>query len=115
MREGLALAQACAEAAADKKAEDPVLLDLRGISSIADFFFICTATSEPQLKAVASSIREQLREICKIQPLFTAGSPASQWMVIDYGEMVVHVFLKAKREFYRIEDLWRDAPRLKTA
>jgi ribosome-associated protein len=112
MREGLELAQACAHAAADKKAENPILLDLRGISSLTDFFFICTATSEPQLKAIVSSIREQLRENCRVRPLSMDGSPSSQWVVIDYGELIVHVFLEVKREFYGLETLWRDAPRL---
>lgn len=112
MREGLELAQACAQAAADKKAENPVLLDLRGISSLTDFFFICTAASEPQLRAIASSIREQVRDQFKIRPLSMDGSPASQWVVIDYGEVIAHILLGAKREFYGIETLWRDAPRL---
>jgi len=114
MREGLALAEACAHAAADKKAENPILLDLRNISSLTDFFFICTATSEPQLKAIVSSIREELRENCQARPLAVNGSPASHWVVMDYGDMVVHIFLGAKREFYGLETLWRDAPRLPT-
>lgn len=112
MTEGLELAQVCARAAADKKAENPVLLDLRGISSVTDFFFICTATSEPQLKAIASSIHEQLRNYYGIRPLSMDGSPASHWVVIDYGGVVAHIFLGVKREFYGIESLWRDAVRL---
>ncbi len=112
MREGLELAHACVSAAADKKAENPILLDLRGISSLTDFFFICTATSEPQLKAIVSSIREQLRNNCRARPLAIDGSPNSQWVVIDYGEVIAHVFLGPKRTFYGLETLWQDAPRL---
>ena len=110
--ESLRLARACAYAAAEKKAENLVLLDLRGISSLTDFFLICTATSEPQLRAIVSSVREQLRDRHQLQHLGADGSPASQWVVIDYGAVIVHIFLGAKREFYGIENLWRDAPHL---
>lgn len=110
--EGEALARACAQAALDKKAEDIVILDMRLISTFTDFFVICSATSEPQLKAVASSIREQVRDLHGRRPTTEDGFPASQWVVIDYGEVIVHVFYTEKREFYRLEDLWNDAARI---
>jgi len=112
MIEGEALALACAEAAADKKAEDIVILDLRGISSFTDFFIVCSASSDPQLKAVASSIRESVREK-GTRPLNEEGGPTSQWVVIDFGEAIVHLFNSEKREFYNLESLWKDAPRLR--
>jgi len=113
MRESFGVVEMCAHAASEKKAENLVLLDLRGISSWTDFFLIGSALSEPQLKAIVSFIREQLREHLQLLPLSVNGLPASQWIAIDYGGVVAHLFLKEKREFYAIENLWRDAPRLK--
>jgi ribosome-associated protein len=98
--------------AEDKKAEDIVVLDLRGISSFTDFFVICSGTSEPHLKAINSGIREGLRVHSHISPLASEGSVASQWLVMDYSEVLVHIFLHKKREFYALESLWSDAPRL---
>lgn len=111
MIEGEALALACAEAAADKKAEDIIILDLRGISSFTDFFIVCSASSDPQLKAIASSIRETMREKGS-RALNEEGFPASQWVAIDFGEVIVHLFHSEKREFYNLESLWKDAPRI---
>ncbi len=98
--------------AEDKKAEDIVVLDLRGISSFTDFFVICSGTSEPHLKAISSGIREGLREHACLSPLASEGSVASQWVVMDYSEVLVHIFHQKKREFYALENLWSDAPRL---
>jgi ribosome-associated protein len=89
-----------------------VVLDLRGISSFTDFFVICSATSEPHLKAINSGIREGIREHSRISPLASEGSIASQWLVMDYSDVLVHIFLQKKREFYALESLWSDAPRL---
>ena len=88
------------------------MLDLRGISTFTDFFVICSATSEPQLKAIASEIETRLREDYAVRPVAIDGFPASQWMVLDYLQVVVHVFHREKREFYSLEDLWGDAPRV---
>jgi ribosome-associated protein len=98
--------------AADKKAEDIVVLDLREISTFTDFFVICSATSEPQLKAIAGEIEARLKENYKIRAAAVDGFPASQWIVLDYMQVVVHVFHREKRDFYSLEDLWGDAPRL---
>jgi len=106
------LARQCAELAADKKAEDIVILDLRGISSFTDYFVICSATSEPHLKAVSSGIREGLHKDYGLSPLASEGSPNSQWIVIDYSDVLVHIFHTGKRAFYALESLWSDAPRL---
>jgi len=89
-----------------------VVLDLRGISTFTDFFVICSATSEPQLKAIASEIETRLKEERGRRPLAIDGFPASQWMVLDYLQVVVHVFHRDKRAFYSLEDLWGDAPRI---
>jgi ribosome-associated protein len=88
------------------------VLDLRGISSFTDFFVICSATSEPQLKAVAGEIEARLKEEHATRPVAVDGFPASQWIVLDYLQVVVHVFHRDKRDFYSLEDLWGDAPRI---
>ena len=88
------------------------MLDLRGISTFTDFFVICSAGSEPQLKAIANEIQTRLKKDHAIGAVAIDGFPASQWMVIDYLQVVVHVFHRDKRAFYSLEDLWGDAPRL---
>ena len=109
------LARLCAAIAADKKAEDIQVLDLRGLSSFTDFFVICSGSSEPQLKAIANEIHERLKKEHGENPLGIDGFPLSQWVVADYGSVVVHIFHTSKREVYRLEDMWNDAPRLKIA
>lgn len=106
------LARLCAEGALDKKAEDVVILDMRGISSFTDFFVVVSGTSEPQLKAIAGSIREKVREATGRRPTAEDGYPASQWIIIDYGSVIVHVFHAEKRAVYGLEDLWNDAKRI---
>ncbi len=92
-----------------------MVLDLRGISTFTDFFVICSGTSEPHLKAIAGEIEQRLKEDHGIRPAAVDGFPASQWMVLDYLQVIVHVFHSDKRAFYSLEDLWGDAPRLEFA
>jgi ribosome-associated protein len=106
------LATTCAELASNKKAEDIVVLDLRGISTFTDFFVICSGTSEPQLKAIANELETRLREDDSLRPVAIDGFPASQWIVLDFLQVVVHIFHQDKRGFYSLEDLWGDAPRI---
>ena len=89
------------------------MLDLRKLSSFTDFFVICTGASEPQLKAIASEIDDRLKKEHKQRALGIDGYPLSQWVIVDYGDVVVHIFHPEKRAIYRLEDLWNDAPRLK--
>ena len=89
-----------------------MVLDLRGISTFTDFFVICSGTSEPQLKAIANEIGTRLREDYSLRPVAIDGFPASQWMVLDYLEVVVHIFHRDKRGFYSLESLWGDAPQI---
>jgi ribosome-associated protein len=89
-----------------------VAVDLRGISTFTDFFLICSGTSEPHLKAIMSELVERLREDHGVKPMAVDGYPISQWIVADYGSVVVHLFHTAKRSYYCLEDLWGDAPRL---
>ncbi len=107
------IARQCGIAAADKKAEDIVIIDLRGISSYTDFFVLCSANSEPQLKAVANSIQDSLRDDHGLKPKAIDGFPVSQWIVVDYGDVIVHLFHHELRERYALEDLWNDAPQIK--
>jgi ribosome-associated protein len=88
------------------------VLDLRDISTFTDFFVICSGTSEPQLKAIANEIETRLREDHSVRPVAIDGFPASQWMVLDFLQVVVHIFHQDKRAFYSLEDLWGDAPRI---
>lgn len=106
------MALACAEAASDKKAEDIVILDMQGISSFTDYFVICSGSSEPQLKAISNGIHERLKQDFGRSPLSEDGYPMSQWLVLDYGDVVVHIFHTEKREYYCLEQLWGDARRV---
>ena len=89
------------------------MLDLRGISTFTDFFVICSATSEPHLKAIAGEIERRLKEDYATRASAIDGFPISQWIVLDYLQVVVHIFHRDKRSFYSLEDLWGDAPRTK--
>lgn len=108
--EGLELALGCARAAADKKAEDILVMDLRGISSFTDFFVLCSGSSEPQLKAIGSAVREFARDTARRSLRNEDGFPASQWVAVDLGEVIVHIFHHDRRTFYNLENLWKDAP-----
>ena len=92
-----------------------MVLDLRGISTLTDFFVICSGSSEPHLKAIAGEIETKLREDYDTRPAAVDGFPASQWIVLDYLQVIVHVLHREKRDFYSLEDLWSDAPRLTVA
>jgi ribosome-associated protein len=99
--------------AAEKKASDIVAIDLRKISGFTDYFVVCSGNSEPQIKAILGEIRDKLKLEHDIRPLAVDGFPMSQWVVLDYGDVIVHIFHEAKRAFYALEDLWGDAPRLR--
>jgi ribosome-associated protein len=102
--------EAAADAAREKKAEDPVVLDLRGLSSLADYFFICSGKSTRQVKAIAEGIDATLRAGGR-RPGRVEGLAESRWVVLDFGDILVHVFLEEARSYYSLETLWGDAPR----
>ena len=110
----LDLARQCAASAQDKKALDPIILDLRNISTITDYLVICSAQSEPQIKAIANGVEQALKENFARHPLAVDGFPTSQWIVIDYGDVMFHIFHEQKRAVYALEDLWSDAPQVST-
>tara|TARA_R110002096_G_scaffold206192_8_gene392370 strand:+ start:11903 stop:12280 length:378 start_codon:yes stop_codon:yes gene_type:complete len=110
--EGLELAKTAATLADDMQAEEIMVLDLKGISSITDYFVICTGTSKPHLKAIQREIREKLKNDHGVAPASADGKPESEWVVLDYGDVIVHVFHTDKRGHFALEDLWGDAPRI---
>jgi ribosome-associated protein len=99
------------EAALDKKALDLSLLEMKGLTSFTDYFFICSGTSDRQVQAIAEGIQEVL-EKQGIRPLGLEGIPEGKWILMDYEDVVVHVFLEPVRQFYDLEGLWMDAPRI---
>ena len=101
----------CIEAAQDKKAEDLVVLDLRGLSDITDFFVICHGSSERQVLAITDAIEERLGRNSAIHPNHVEGRKVGEWVLMDYFDFIVHIFVENKRAFYRLERLWGDAPR----
>lgn len=107
---GLSLAKLCRDIALDKKALNPIILDLRSIASMTDFFVILSAQSEPQIKAIANSLEKTLKDDYGVRHIATDGFPASQWIVVDYGDVLVHIFHETKRKLYSLEELWGDAP-----
>ena len=112
MSDSLSLATICAKHADEIQAERIEVLDLRGISSLADFFVICSATSLPHLKAVSRDVRHNTQEETGESPRSAEGEASSLWVVLDYVDVVVHIFHEEKRDFYALEDLWADAPRV---
>ena len=110
----LDLARQCVWAAQEKKALDPIILDLRNISTITDYLVICSAQSEPQIKAIANGVERALKEELGRDALAVDGFPVSQWVVIDYGDVMFHIFHEHKRPVYALEDLWSDAPQVST-
>jgi ribosome-associated protein len=105
--ESLELARFIVDTAEDKKAQDIVLLDLRPQAVIADFFVLTNGNSDRQLKALAENIRESVKERFSLLPYSTEGTPESGWMLLDYGEVIVHLFVEERRTYYDLEGLWR--------
>ncbi|MGG2095378.1 ribosome silencing factor [Bacillus sp. S13(2024)] len=106
-RELLVLA---ARAADDKRAEDIVVLNLQGISPLADYFVICHGNSDKQVQAIAREIKEQAHEV-QIDVKRMEGFEEARWVLVDLGDVVVHVFHKDERDYYNLERLWGDVPR----
>jgi len=96
-------------AAEDRKALDLKVLHLQKISDFTDYFLICSGTSERQVQAIADAVQEKLRSL-RVRPLHVEGYNRGQWVLIDYGDLVVHVFQEEPRRHYALERLWGDAP-----
>ena len=94
----------------DKKASDIVVLNLKELkNAVADYFIICSANSDTQLDAVARSVEEEIEKITGESPWQTEGRTNREWVLLDYVDVVVHVFLRDRRKFYALEELWGDA------
>jgi ribosome-associated protein len=107
----LRLLRAAAAAAAAKKATDPVALDLRSVAGVADYFLICSGSSEVQVKAIAEAVEEKLTEQ-DAKPWHVEGLDGRRWVLLDYVDVVVHVFHEKTREYYLLERLWGDASKV---
>lgn len=95
----------------EKKSIGIVALDVRGLTSLADAFIICSGRSNRQVSAIAEHVRRVLRE-AGIHPLHVEGEKEGHWVLLDYGHVVIHVFYEPVRNFYDLESLWTDAPRI---
>ena len=107
------LALRCRELADNKKAEDIIILDVRELSSVTDYFVIVSGTSEPHLRAIVDEIVDELKEDYGLRPNAIDGAFGTAWVVLDYFDVIVHVMRHDVREKYDLETLWGDAPRLK--
>jgi ribosome-associated protein len=107
------LALRCRELAEEKKAENIVILDVRKVSSVTDYFVIATGTSEPHLRAIVDEVSDKLREQNRLHPRATDGAIRTNWVVLDYFDVLVHVMRADVREHYDLESLWGDAPRVR--
>jgi ribosome-associated protein len=105
------LAVRIADILTDTPASNTLLLEITEFSSVADFFLLCSGENERQLRAISEEINEELAKE-GIRPLRMEGTPQSGWIVLDYGEVVAHVFSSELRDFYRLEQLWAEAPRV---
>jgi ribosome-associated protein len=102
-------AQAAARAALDHKALDLIVLDVQDLSSVADYFLLCSGRSTTHLDTIADAIRAALKAT-GVRPLHAEGTARSGWLLLDYGDVLVHVFLEETRAYYSLERLWGDAP-----
>ena len=104
--------QLAIQCAADKKAFDLVVLDLRDIASFTEFFVIASGANQRQVQAIADEIKEQLKKQTSVNPVRIEGYNSGEWVLADYGDFIVHIFNKESREFYDLARLWRDARRV---
>ena len=106
------LLKLCEEIAYDRKAENIIRLDLSEVSAVSDYFILCTATSEPHIRAVSERIQRGVLEKLKVKPVHVDGSPESGWIIVDFGNLMVHIMTASCRELYQLEELWNDAPKV---
>lgn len=107
----LAFAKAIAKVASDHKAEELVILDMSGLASFTDCFVVCSGNSDTHVKALADCVREAMKKKGRV-PIGEEGASRGLWALLDYGDVVLHVFYRPEREHYQLERLWYDAPRI---
>jgi ribosome-associated protein len=108
-----AIARDIVDVAVDKKASDVTLIEVGKVTTLADYFVIATGSSDRQINAIAGGIEERVKEI-GLRLLHREGVPADGWVLLDYGQIIVHVFAPEQREYYDLERRWREAPTLLT-
>jgi ribosome-associated protein len=96
-------------AALDRKAEELKVLHVGEVTHFTDYFLLCSGSNPRQVQAIADAVEERLRPL-GVRPLHVEGYPSGQWVLLDYGDFVMHVFLQERRRFYGLERLWGDAP-----
>ena len=109
------LALLCRKLAENKKAENTVILDVRKVSSVTDYFVIVSGGSEPHLRAIVNEVIDQLREEHQLRPRAVEGDASAAWQVLDFFDVIMHVMRADVREKYDLESLWGDAPRVGVA
>lgn len=109
---GERLARQIAELMDDKKALDIIAMDVRGLANFTDYFIICTGRTDRQVKAIHDGVREGMKAAFEMLPIRTEGERERSWILLDYGDCMVHVMLPEVRDYYRLEQLWADAPQL---
>ena len=109
---GEQLARQIADLMDDKKGIDIVALDVRGLANFADYFLVCTGRSDRQTKSIHDGIREGMKSEFEMLPVHTEGESERRWILLDYGDVIAHVMIPEVRDYYRIEQLWSDAPQL---
>jgi ribosome-associated protein len=107
------LALLCRELADNKKAENIIIMDVRELSSVTDYFVLASGSSEPHLRAIVEEISDRLRDEHQLRPRAVDGTCQAAWVVLDYFDVIVHVMRQEVRGRYDLESLWSDAPRLK--
>jgi len=105
------LAELAAQVLAARKAQEPVVIAVKGLCSFADYFIICSGASQRQVAALARHVEEALAQV-GVKPLGLEGLEESQWVLMDYHDVVIHIFIQPLREFYDLEGLWAEAPRV---
>jgi ribosome-associated protein len=103
------LAELLVEAAEEKKAWDPVVLDLRGKTTVADYFVVCEGETDRQLRAIADEMIARARE-CRVRPLAVDGYGEATWILLDFDAVLAHIFLPGERSYYDLEGFWSDSP-----
>lgn len=109
--DSLATALACAAAALDKKAYDLVVLDVHELTSVANYFVLCTGRSDTQVQAIAQSVEDNLRRAGE-KPIGVEGLPQAHWVLIDFADVIVHIFYEPQRTFFDLDRLFAKAPRV---
>ena len=106
--DGLELANLLIETVEDKKAVDVLLLDMREQTTIADYFLLCNSTNERQLRAIAEAVREDAKQKAGVGGATVEGDYRSGWVLVDFGDLMVHIFSEEKRTYYNLEELWQE-------